>query len=80
MKGGLHELALTAPISALTRDEAVAQDRPEGARAEVLDVVFGVADQHLLDQVRIAGKKNTLRSDASARQSAIVARGLEQKI
>jgi hypothetical protein len=70
-EGRLNESPLPQPELALAGGEAVAEHRHEGTRAEVLDVVLGVGDQHLLDELGIAGEEQLPVHHAEACQRAV---------
>ena len=77
---GLRELPLPEPEVAFTGDETFTQHGHVHAGTEVLDVILGIREQDLLDEVRMAGEEDASRPEAKARDVAVGAGDLAEEI
>ena len=76
----LKKPPLPEPEIAFARDETIAEHRLVRPRTEVLDVVLGVRDEHLFDEVRIACEEQPPAAEAKAGERAVGARKLQEKV
>jgi len=79
-KGGLNKLPLSLPKRALARNESVSEHRLERPCSEVLDVVLGICDQHLLDKIRSACQEQATGTYTETRKRTVLAGSVEQKV
>ena len=68
------------PKFPLARDQSVAQHWLVGPSPEVLDVMLGVCNQNLFDELGSARQKHPARTNAYARKRAIVSSRFEQEV
>ena len=76
----LNEPPLAEPKIAFTGDETVAEHWFEGPRTEVLNVVLGVGDQHLLDKLGIAGEEQPPAANPEAGQWTVGPGQIEEEV
>ena len=76
----LKKPPLPEPEIAFARDETIAEYRLERSRTEMLGVVLGVRDEHLLNEVGIACEEQPPAADAKAGERAVGARKLQEKV
>ena len=71
---------MSLPKHALARNESVSKHWLKRACSEVLDVIFRIRHQHLLDKIRSARQEQALRTNTKARQRTVVAGSVEQEV
>ena len=76
----MNELALPMPKFALACYESVPENRLVGSCSEMLDVMLGIRNQHLFDELGCACQKYAPRPNAEARERAIVSGRFEQEV
>jgi hypothetical protein len=76
----LNELPLSKPKRALARNETVSNHWLKRPCSEMLDVVFRICHQHLLDKIGSARQKKASRTHTKAPKWSVVAGRVEQEV
>ena len=79
-KGGLTEASLAKPGVSFAGDQAIAEYGLIRPRTKMLDVIFRIGHQHLLDQVGVRDQEDSPRSKSQTDHFAVLLDDLHKEI